>query len=88
MVKAWPVTLHPVPPVSDQVPVTEPPVSVVEVVVIVPVTVPVRLRVLPPDCTVYVKGPVTAVVVVLGGKTIEPDCVPPVIGKQVPSVRN
>lgn len=44
------VEVQPLPPVSDQVPVIEPPESVV--LLAVPVTVPFSVRVLPPDCTV------------------------------------
>src|SRR5258708_2564768 len=59
MVK-FPEPVHPLPPVSVHVPVTAPPVSALELDV--PVTFPVSVRVFPagvPDCTVYVKVPVT-----------------------------
>lgn len=68
MVKGPPALTHPagVPlPVIAQLPATEALVSVVEVLVPVPVTVavpvtaPVRVRVLPPDFTVYVRVPLT-----------------------------
>ena len=79
--------MHPVPPVTVQVPVIEPPVRVVPLLS-VPVTVPVRVRVLPCACTVYEKVPVTASVLPLMVKTIVPACVPPAVGKHVPSVSN
>jgi hypothetical protein len=65
MLKLPPAPLHPVPPVTDQFPVTVALVRVVEVFGGVPVTVavpvrdPVRVSVFPPELTVYVSVPVT-----------------------------
>ena len=84
--KLSPVATHPVSPFTDQVPVIDPPERVVPLAV--PVTVPLSVRVLFPDCTLYVKVPVTALVLVLVLKTIEPVWLPPETGKQVPAVRN
>jgi len=67
------------PPVSAQLPVTELPTRVVPFVA-VPVTVPVRVRVLPFDCTTNVKGPVTELFV-LTVRIINPLTVPPLTGK-------
>jgi hypothetical protein len=62
--------MHPVSPFTDHVPVIDPPESVVPLAV--PVTVPLSVRVLFPDCSLYVKVPVTALVLVFVLKTIEP----------------
>jgi hypothetical protein len=51
MVKLSPEVLHPLSPVSDQVPVIAPP-EIKAVAVAVPVTVPLSVRILFPDCTV------------------------------------
>jgi len=84
--KLSPVATHPLSPVTDHVPVINPPESVVPLSV--PVTVPLSVSVLFPDCTLYVKVPVTALVLVFVLKTIEPVWFPPDTGKQVPAVRN
>jgi hypothetical protein len=66
------VSLQPVgvpPPVNVQSPVTDPLVSVIVLLPVCPVSDatptsgPVTVRVLPPDCIVYAKVPVTARVV-------------------------
>ena len=76
------VTLHPAPPVSVHVPVIDPPESVVPFNPFsVPVTVPLSVRVLPPDCTVNFKVPVTVKLVVFSVKIMDPVSVPPVTGK-------
>ena len=72
-------SLHPVPPDRAQVPVTEPPESVVPLSV--PVTVPVRVRVLPPDCTVKERVPVTVELDVFVVRIMDPLWVPPETGK-------
>ena len=54
MVKLWPLALHSLEPATPHVPVIEPPerFKPLLVAVLVPVTVPFRVRVLPPDATV------------------------------------
>jgi hypothetical protein len=61
MVKLPPGEVHPALPAIDHVPDIEAPVSVVELVVTVavPVTVPLRVRVLPLAVIAYVMVPVT-----------------------------
>ena len=85
MVKV-PPALQPVPPVTAQVPMMEPPLITLVVVFNVPVTdVLVRVRVFPPDTTTKDKVPVT-VPAELAVRSNVPLGDAPVTGKHPPSI--
>jgi hypothetical protein len=86
MVKLPLVSLHPVGvplPTRVHVPVIERPLRVVALDA-VPVTVPLRVRVLPPDCTTNKRVPVTESFEVMV-KGIDPVGVSPEKGKHCPA---